>query len=340
MKKTNVALHSARLRRSWTREFVSKKVGVSLTTYTKWELGQQIPPITSQKTLCEVFAMSSQELGFEEATHHPLDGYLNRPAPKHSPLPPIPQPKGEPARIAESCENWAESMGICWKIYMQGGHLELEKQLPDYFCNLKGPALFPGPAQVKAAHVLSEAYQLQALLKLHRADFIAAQISCTQAINYSQLANDRNIFIAAQIRMGNILIYHKQPRAALAAYEEASRHINCADHYISPLLHSLTFLGMGTLYAGLGSEKEAMQYLQLAVGIFPDEPEEDLAYVYMREDASLFILHEGLILLKIGISRDCLACTDANRRFQTRRKQAHADRDTLSESKYRTNIRA
>ncbi|HTK06300.1 MAG TPA: helix-turn-helix domain-containing protein [Ktedonobacteraceae bacterium] len=300
MKKSNASLYSARLRKSWTREFVSQKVGVSLNTYIRWETGLQTPRTASLQALCEIFAMSPEELGFDENPDARPDGTLEKVGPGHSPLPLPPQPRAEMNRISDTLVSWAESMEVCWKVYMQGGHEEIEKQLPDYFRNLKGPALFPGPSQVRAAHILSEAHQLHALLKLHRADFIAAQTGCAQAIIHSQLANDWNIYIAAQLRMATILNYHKQPTAALNAYQEALRRINGTHQYISPLLHSWTFAGIGLMYAALGGEKDAMQYLQLAMATFPEQPEEDLAYNYTRMDYSQLMLYEGLILLRLG----------------------------------------
>jgi tetratricopeptide (TPR) repeat protein len=125
-------------------------------------------------------------------------------------------------------------------------------------------------------------------------------MNCTQAIIHSQLANDWNIYIACQLRMASILSYHKQPKASLQAYQEALRRINGTGQYISPLLQGWTFAGIGTMYAALGNDTEAMQYMHLAMTTFPDEPEEDLAYPYTCGETGLLILHEGLILLKLG----------------------------------------
>ena len=298
MKKSNVSLHSARLQKSWSREFVSQQVGVSLNTYIRWEMGQQTPRLASLQALCEVFAMSPEELGFYESFDAKADGTLERTSPQHSPLP-LP-PESSSGKIQQTVESWAESIAVCWKVYTQGAQTEIEKQLPNYFSHLKAHALTTHPSQIIACHILAEAYQLQALLKFNKGDLSAAHESCLQALTYSQLANDWNIYIASLLHMGKIAHHHKQPKTALQIYQEALHRIHNATQSISPLLKSWTFAGIGSIYAALGSAKEAIQYLQLAIATFPERPEQDLAFSYTRIDTSMLLHYEGLILLHLG----------------------------------------
>src|SRR3981081_2711089 len=66
MKKHNTMLKSARMQKSWTPEFVSEKVGVSLNTYIRWETGVQLPRLSSLDALCKVFERSPADLGFAD----------------------------------------------------------------------------------------------------------------------------------------------------------------------------------------------------------------------------------------------------------------------------------
>ena len=50
----------------------------------------------------------------------------------------------------------------------------------------------------------------------------------------------------------------------------------------------------------MGREKEALQFLQLAFAVFPDQPENDPCFAYTRCDRSLLYLYEGLIFLRLG----------------------------------------
>src|SRR5215469_8217637 len=63
-KDNNGMLRSARLSRQWTPEYVSEQVGVKLKTYLRWETGVQIPRFASLETLCKIFSMTVEELGF------------------------------------------------------------------------------------------------------------------------------------------------------------------------------------------------------------------------------------------------------------------------------------
>ncbi|WP_165423549.1 helix-turn-helix transcriptional regulator [Ktedonosporobacter rubrisoli] len=82
-KQDDSMLKSARLKKSWTPEYVSGRVGVSLSTYMRWEAGLQTPRSSSLNALCQIFEMSPEELGF--TTPFPQS---TKPPP-----PPLPAPK-------------------------------------------------------------------------------------------------------------------------------------------------------------------------------------------------------------------------------------------------------
>jgi transcriptional regulator with XRE-family HTH domain len=289
-------LRAARLKRNWTPEFVSSQVGVSLHTYTRWESGAQTPRHSSLQALCQVFEMSPEELGFTGLAHKSAvleSHYKMQQALDES----------EQAELSETLTLWAIGIRSCWQLYMLGNQAELERLLPNYLSKLSVPTLTPGPEQKAAARLTAQVYLLIALLELQRCDLISAQANGTQALVYSQLAKDWNLYVAAQIRLAMIFAARKRIGGALAAYNEALRRINTNPDAISPILQSWTFAGLGEIQATMGRETEALQFLQLAMAVFPDDPQEDPCSIYTCCDRSLIFLYEGLVFLRLGLPK-------------------------------------
>jgi tetratricopeptide (TPR) repeat protein/transcriptional regulator with XRE-family HTH domain len=63
----NEQLESARMRKRWSVNVASEKVGVSVNTFNRWERGLQIPQLSTLDMVCRAFDMSPEELGFEQA---------------------------------------------------------------------------------------------------------------------------------------------------------------------------------------------------------------------------------------------------------------------------------
>ncbi len=298
MKKHNSMLKSARINKSWTPEFVSERVGVSLNTYIRWETGSQLPRHSSLDALCKVFEMSPEELGFADLPigRRNIAHLLANEEEARSPVLDTPE---QPAQ-SEALALWSLGITSCWQLYMIGGQAELERLLPTYLTNLSRPTLYPNPEQKVAARLTSQVYQLLALLELQRGDFVAAQKDGTQALVYSQLSKDWNLYIAAQIRLASIFSARKRVGSALNAYNDALRRVTETSDDISPILHSWIFAGLSEIQATMGREKEALQFLQLAFTVFPDRPEDDPCFAYARCDRSMLYLYEGLVFLRIG----------------------------------------
>jgi transcriptional regulator with XRE-family HTH domain len=297
MKKNNTMLQSARIKKSWTPEFVSKKVGVSLNTYIRWETGIQVPRPSSLSALCNVFEMTPTELGFVDLSSE-----------KKNVIDTVPGSQDEQASDgsltyssqSEALALWSSGITSCWQLYMVGSQTELERLVPTYLTNLIRPTLRPGPDQPVAARLTAQAYQLLTLLELQRGDFVAAQKSSTQALIYSQLSKDWNLYVASQLRLAAVFSARKRVGSALSSYNDALYRITATSDNISPILHSWIFAGLSEIQASMGREKEALQFLQLAFAVFPDEPENDPSFSYTRCDRSLLYLYEGLIFLRLG----------------------------------------
>jgi transcriptional regulator with XRE-family HTH domain len=64
----NEKLKKARKQKRWSMERASEMVGVSKSTYLRWETGHQKPHPTTLDLLCQAFEMTPEALGFDEPT--------------------------------------------------------------------------------------------------------------------------------------------------------------------------------------------------------------------------------------------------------------------------------
>ncbi len=298
MAKHNSMLKSARIKKSWTPEFVSKQIGVSRNTYIRWETGTQMPRLSSLDALCRFFEMSPTELGFAHSAALNMAGAA-------------PDDRGDCAAADEtqdgsvdlpaSLEYWTTGLVSCWQWYMIGGQTELERLVPTYLARLSRPTLMPGPEQRVAASLTSQVYQLLAMLAMQRCDFSSAQSNGTQAVVYAQLAKDWNMYVAAQLRLATIFSARKRIGSALIAYNDALHRINVDNDHISPVLHSWIFAGLAEIQATMGREAEALQLLKLAIAVFPSEADEASSFLsYAYCDRSMLYLYQGLVFLRLG----------------------------------------
>lgn len=60
----NEKLQRARLEKRWSVAVASRRVGVSINTFNRWERGLQIPQLATLNQLMEAFEMSAEDLGF------------------------------------------------------------------------------------------------------------------------------------------------------------------------------------------------------------------------------------------------------------------------------------
>jgi tetratricopeptide (TPR) repeat protein/transcriptional regulator with XRE-family HTH domain len=338
MKKDNSLLRAARIYRKWTTEFVSKQVGVSHTTYMRWEMGIQIPRNTSLNALCKIFSLSPAELGFVDFptfpssqqymaqaqtdsahVHVQTSVYIEssvdsgnsgeerdkQPGAENSVeepgiSAPIPSTQHDTTPMLDV---WTEDLALYWKQYMNGEQVKLEHLVPTYIAYLHRPTLTPGPDQRLAASLMSQTYQLIAMLQLQLGNSVEARQNGTQAVVYGQLARDWNVYVAAQMRLALIFSSGKRLGAALVAYNDALRFINTYSDSISPILHSRIFAGLADIQATMGREQEARQLLKLALTVFPAHPEDDPCFSYTHYDRSMLYLYEGIVFLRLGLTR-------------------------------------
>ncbi|GAC1365455.1 MAG: hypothetical protein PVS3B1_03600 [Ktedonobacteraceae bacterium] len=297
---------------------------MSRNTYARWEAGTQMPRLSSLDALCKVFEMSPAALGFvhsdglSSADDIAEDGDATELSATSAPAEAVDEAADsvDPVDLAASLAYWTTGLASCWQWYAAGGQAELERLVPAYLARLSRPTLVPGPDQMVAASLTSQVYQLIALLALQRCDFSAAQSNGTQAVVYAQLAKDWNMYVAAQLRLATIFSARKRMGSALVAYNDALHRINVDNDNISPILHSWIFAGLAEIQAMMGRESEALQFLKLAMTVFPEQLEQDASLSYAACDRSMLYLYQGLVFLHLGrpkLAWDAFAQVDALR---------------------------
>ena len=63
-KKINSSLRRARLSHLYSIKMAARQVGVSQTTYIRWEQGEQQPHLVNLQMLCDAFGLPPEELGY------------------------------------------------------------------------------------------------------------------------------------------------------------------------------------------------------------------------------------------------------------------------------------
>ena len=65
-------LSAARLRCHWTQAMVAAKIGTTVNSVSRWERGEVHPTLYYQQLLCDLYALSAEELGFTAAPPSPF----------------------------------------------------------------------------------------------------------------------------------------------------------------------------------------------------------------------------------------------------------------------------
>jgi tetratricopeptide (TPR) repeat protein len=193
---------------------------------------------------------------------------------------------------------YAHGIAACQDLYYGGQPHQVERLLPLYQRQTAALASSPGPLQRSAAALASQAHQLACELFTDREDFGAAAQAGELALLFAQGADDRNLQVNALISLANLGFHRKLSTAALAAYERA---VALLDDQVTPLLQGRTYAGIAEVYAMRGHFQEAMRAMGLAYEVYPQRPEEDPAYQYLRASRyALYVFGDAQSRLFLG----------------------------------------
>ncbi len=284
MKRTK--LIEARYQHGWSQEEAAEKIGVTRNTLSQWEQGKVIPYPMHINKLCELYGKSTQELDL-------MDG------------------QGSIAQYAKNAPDlWPDDLlsvydraiAACHDLYFGGNPRQAEAILPIFAMQTATLAKQSSPLQASAARLASHTQRLACELATDREDFGAAQTAGKQAFIYAELAQDANLQVAALISLANIGFHRKLSSAALHAYMHA---VSLLDERVTPLLAGRVYVGLAEVQAMRGDLQEAMRAMGLAYECFPEKPEDDPAYPYLRASRySLYVFGDVQTRLFLGQAKE------------------------------------
>jgi tetratricopeptide (TPR) repeat protein len=162
--------------------------------------------------------------------------------------------RSTPEELLPQC---AATIDMCWHAIHGDGLLITERILPRQIWLLQPLAQIPSKYQQEAAGLLSRGYQLAGIIALHKNDLISRERYNRKAILYARIAGDRNIELAALMRLACTYHVTKQPMKALHVYQDALQYI----HTCNPLFQGRIYAGLASAHAQCGQQQEAERYL-------------------------------------------------------------------------------
>lgn len=272
-------LVEARKKKHWSQEKAAMMIGVDANTLSRWERGVAMPRGHYIEQLYKVYNTTATELGLELSTA-------------------IAPAASQNVWADDLLSIYARGIAACQDLYFNDNPHYVENILPLYTAQTALLAQQSSPLQQAAARLASLAQQLACELLTDREDFGAAQQAGQQAFLYAQLADDFNLQVASLIHLANLGFHRKLSTAALHSYEQA---ISLLKHNVTPLLAGRTYAGIAEVYAMRGQPKESMHAMGLAYEHYPERPEDDPAYPYLRASRySLYVFGDAQSRLFLG----------------------------------------
>jgi transcriptional regulator with XRE-family HTH domain len=198
-----------------------------------------------------------------------------------------------PQEIIALCE---VNVPLCWQLYFEGGFTEIGQILPGYISQLTVIAQQPSLHQKKAASLVSQVHQLSYLLAIQRQDFGTALSHTSSAAIYSQLAEDRELRVAALMRQAYVYFCLGRISSRMQTYQEALHYSPGS----SALIRGYLYAGLAETHAARRELQEASYYLDIAYQTFPTRPEDDPTFSFTRFHWPTLYTFDGQVQLHLN----------------------------------------
>lgn len=193
-------------------------------------------------------------------------------------------------------DQYEKLTNLCWQLLKGNELAAVEAILSLYFPHIVALAQQPSSQQHRMAYYAAHAFNIACLLAGHKDDLHIRLLRSQYSEQYSQLAQDRNLEVAALIQQCVTFDYWKQHDKSIQIYQKALRYSND----VSPLLRARIYAGLTGSYARTGQqEKKARQYLSLAQEIMPTKPEADPTFLYADCGHFTLPLWQGRMYLEL-----------------------------------------
>lgn len=200
-----------------------------------------------------------------------------------------------PSNIDErALAHFSELTDTGWKLSNASESATVEQMLPTYLPKVATLARQDSVYQKDAAAIASKGYILAS--EVDHGNIRAMERYCELAVDYSQIAEDHNIHIAALKQQATIALVAKKPDQALKIYQRTLPFI----HFVSPLLRARIYMGLASAYARCNQPQQAQRYIGLAHEAFPVAPEDDPSYLYTVCNLPVLYLYDALAYMDMN----------------------------------------
>ncbi len=193
----------------------------------------------------------------------------------------------------ETLNHFARLTEICWGLSRESQPETVQEILPTYLPKIETVAQTASAHQQIAAGIASQGYMLAA--EVDKKNVPALERYCELAVQYSHLAGDYSIQVAALKQQATIALIAKKTDKALQTYQRALPLVR----YVSPLLRSRIYMGLASAYARCGNQQDAQRYIGLAHEAFPSQPESDPGFSYTVCTPAVLHLYDGLAYMDL-----------------------------------------
>lgn len=184
---------------------------------------------------------------------------------------------------------------ICWHL-SKGKDLNTARHvLEAYLPRVATLALPPSKQQHQIAGIAASGFLLGASLAGHHNDLQKRQYFSEQALVFGNIAQERNLQVAALRQLAATFDYQDLPYKVLDTYQHMLPYL----HEVTPLLRARIYAGAAGIYAQLGYKQEALHFLSLAYENFPDQPEKDVSFLFADCGRFTRVLRDGLAHLEL-----------------------------------------
>lgn len=274
----NTKLRRERELKGWSQRVLADRIGTNTEAISRWECGHHVPERFYQERLCEIFGKTAEELGFIAPSDTAISTAL------------VPSNLKE-LWADDILEVYGRGIAACYDLHFGGNSQQVEAILPLYCTQTASLAQQLSPLQKVAAGYASKAHHLACELATDREDFGEAGKAGKQAFQYGQLAEDRNLQVAALITIANLAFHRKLSIAARDAYHHA---VSLLNEDVTPLLKGRTYAGLAEVYAMRKDLQDSMRAMGFAYEHYPMQPENDPAYTYLRASRySLYVFGDA-----------------------------------------------
>lgn len=186
-----------------------------------------------------------------------------------------------------------ENISACWRL-MKGSELDVvQSVLCTWLPPLEHIIRQSDVYRQRSAALAVQGYIIAGIVTVLQKDHEGAEWCCKQAVEYSDLAEDPNLKVAALKHLATKYHSAKYLLKTLHTYQEALTSVE----HVSPLLQSRIYLGLALAYAQCGKKNEAFQYWNLTQQHFPAQPEDDPSFLYADCGRSSLNHYGGLMYL-------------------------------------------